>query len=76
MEDETLELHFKTIDEKIGNMYKSNREEHNLIFSKLNALASDVTQLKVKSGAWGFIAGAIPASLTAVYFYIKSITNN
>ena len=72
MEDETLDLHFKTLNEKIDEINKDNKEEHGEIFSKLNAMAADIAALKVKSGVWGFIAGAIPASITFIVLYIRS----
>ena len=31
----------------------------------------DIAQLKVKSGVWGFIAGAIPALVIAVWAIVK-----
>lgn len=72
MEDETLDLHFKTLNEKIDEINADNKKEHSEIFSKLNAMAADIAALKVKSGVWGFIAGAIPASITFVILYIRS----
>ena len=48
-----------------------NREEHGKLFSKMNSLAEDVAALKVKSGIWGFIAGAIPTAATFMYLYVK-----
>ena len=72
MKDETLELHFKTIHEKIDEINVDNKKEHGEIFSKLNAMAADIAALKVKSGVWGFIAGAIPASITLVILYLRS----
>lgn len=72
MEDETLELHFKTIHEKIDEINVDNKREHSEIFSKLNAMAADIAALKVKSGIWGFIAGMVPVSITGIYLYIRS----
>ncbi len=72
MEDETLELHFKTIHEKIDGINEDNKKAHGEIFTKLNAMAADIVALKVKSGVWGFIAGAIPASITFIVLYIRS----
>lgn len=72
MEDATLELHFKTLNEKIDKIDKDNERDHGEFFSKINKLTADVAALKVKSGVWGFIAGAIPASITFVILYIRS----
>ncbi len=72
MEDETLELHFKTIHEKIDEINKDNKKEHGEIFTKLNAMAADIVKLNVKSGVWGFVAGAIPASIALLILYIRS----
>ena len=72
MEDATLELHFKTLNEKIDKIDKDNERDHGKFFYKINKLTADVAALKVKSGVWGFIAGAIPASITFVILYIRS----
>ena len=45
-----------------------NHEDHKEIFEKLNEIATSVTILKVKAGAWGFLAGAIP---TIAYILLK-----
>ncbi len=39
---------------------------------KLDKVSEDVAALKVKSGVWGFVAGAIPASITFIVLYIRS----
>jgi hypothetical protein len=33
----------------------------------------EIAMLKVKSGVWGAIAGAIPATVVAIYIIIKSL---
>ena len=73
MEDETLELHFKTVNDKIDKMDKNNASEHDALFSKVNALSTQVAVQRVRSGFIGAFAGMIPAGLTAIYFYIRSL---
>jgi len=67
MDDETLKLHFKTIEDILA----VNRKEHDKLFTKMNTMAIDIATLKVKSGIWGFIAGVIPATCMFMYLYIK-----
>jgi hypothetical protein len=73
MEDTELNTHFTYIKEKIDKIDSDNMKDHGEIFTKLNTLAIEVAKLKVKSGFIGAIAGAIPASIIAIYFYIRSI---
>ena len=72
MQDETLELHFATINKSIDKLDKNNREAHTEIFSEIKIINTDVATLKVKSGIWGFIAGIIPATITLIVLYIKN----
>lgn len=42
------------------------------IEEKLDNISIEVAKLKVKSGLWGAVAGAIPASITIIYLFIKN----
>jgi len=48
-----------------GNMDKMNAD--------ITEISKEISALKVKSGVWGFIAGAIPAILALVILLIRKI---
>lgn len=41
----------------------------------ISALREDMVALKIKSGVWGLIAGAIPASVMVAFHYFKGSKN-
>lgn len=43
----------------------------NTIDIRVQRLAEDIAALKVKSGVWGFIAGAIPSAVAIIYMLVK-----
>jgi hypothetical protein len=43
----------------------------NLIDVRVQKLAEDIAALKVKSGVWGFVAGAIPSAVAIIYMLVK-----
>ena len=71
MNEETLELSLTHITKRVDEIRSENREEHKQLHGKVDVLSADVAALKVKSGVWGLIGGAIPTSLLALWFLIK-----
>ncbi len=57
-----LEKTMERIENKLNDMDKRQR-----------IMEIEVAQLKVKSGVWGFIAGAIFPILTLTYIFIRNI---
>ena len=47
-------------------------ENYETIDCKVDKVCVDIAGLKVKSGIWGAVAGAIPASIIAFYLLIKN----
>lgn len=50
-----------------------NKSEHTQIREKLELIHKDIAGLKIKSGVWGAIGGAIPFVLFVVAWAVKSI---
>ena len=55
------------------NELEQNKTDHQRIFDKLETVLIGIAKLKVKSGVWGFIGGAIPVliGIAMVYFKMK-----
>lgn len=47
-------------DKKIGEVY-----------DRINQLHTEVAMLKVKSGIWGLLAGAIPVAIALIIYYLR-----
>ncbi len=56
-------------DDKVIDIVLSEVRENR---GEIRKLADDVATLKVKSGVWGFIAGAIPVSMAGIWIWVKS----
>jgi len=39
--------------------------------AKVDAIGSDVTGLKLKASAWGFVSGAIPAAIATIWYLLS-----
>jgi len=39
--------------------------------AKVDGIGSDVTGLKLKAGAWGFVAGGIPAAIATIWYLVS-----
>lgn len=73
MNIEEIKVHLEYIRNKIDKLDEDNTRDHEKLFSKINELTLKVAEQRIKSGFVGAITGAIPASLIAIYFYIRSI---
>jgi len=63
---DTMEKHHDTTNEKLQRIIAE------ISAFKVNASA-DISALKTKSGVWGFIAGAIPATVVLIVLLIRMI---
>ena len=54
---------------------KQNKEDHDKIIDSINAIDNSIVALKVKSGVWGLIGGAIPVVIGLAYVLIKSVNS-
>ncbi len=66
--DKYLDEKFDTIEEA----RKEAREDRQEIFRTLVIIQRDISALKVKSGLWGGISGAMSTSVLLIGAYIKS----
>jgi len=70
MPPETIELIVYRLDELkavVGEVRAAQHEQAR----EMVLLREDVAGLKVKAGIWGAIAGAIPAVVVALYWFLK-----
>ena len=51
---------------------EENSKQMKNIYESLNNVKIEIAKLKVKSGVWGALAGAIPASIILIYMYVKN----
>ncbi len=73
MNIEEIKLHLEYIKEKVDDINKDNKIAHKDIFDRMGIIEVTLAKLQVKSGFIGAIAGVIPASIVAIYFYIRSL---
>ena len=50
---------------------ESNETDHRNIMDELAKIRTEIATLKVKSGMWGAIAGAVPVLITLLILLIK-----
>ena len=51
---------------------ENNEKDHKIMMDKLNKIQVEIAMLKVKSGVWGAIAGAIPVIIAFIFYLLKS----
>ena len=56
---------------------KDNKEDHKVMFAKLDFLIQSMntlkTEVKIKSGVWGMLAGAIPVTIGLAIWILKEL---
>lgn len=50
-----------------------NEAAHKEIILRLNSIENSIVELKVKSGVWGMLGGAIPVAIGLAIYLVKSI---
>ena len=73
MNIEEIKTHLEYIREKIDTIDTDNKADHEKLFSKINDLTVKVAEQRIKSGFIGAVTGAIPASIVALYIWIRSV---
>ncbi len=58
------------LDRIDAEMKEIKAEIHNLQMEEIGKMKIEIAMLKVKSGAWGATAGAVPAAIIALYFLL------
>jgi hypothetical protein len=52
---------------------ESNEKDHQNMQATLNEVNKQIAMLQVKSGVWGFAAGAIPSLILLIAWVVQSI---
>ena len=73
MNIEEIKVHLEYIRTKVDTIDTDNKAAHKELFGKINDLTIKFAEQKIRVGFIGTIAGAIPASIIAIYFYIRSL---
>ena len=69
MNMDEFKVHLEYIRNKLDTMEANQKE----LFSIVNGLAVKVEAQRIKSGFIGAITGAVPASIIALYMYLRSL---
>jgi len=73
MNIDEIKVHLEYIRSKIDSIDTDNKVQHEQLFSKINELTVKVAEQRIKSGFIGAITGAIPASIVALFIYLRSL---
>ena len=68
-----LKVSLGNIEKNLDKLEAGNEKAHDKLFNKVDELSIKVAEQRVKSGFIGAITGAIPATIVALYIWIKSI---
>jgi len=73
MNIDEIKVHLEYIRNKLDTVERENKADHTEIFNKINELTVKVAEQRIKSGFIGAITGAIPASIVALFIYLRSL---